>query len=142
MEAGRLNYLAIAAATIVAFIEGSLYYSPLMFGPLWMRLSGMDPSTAAKISPWAVVAEIARDFVLTYVVARLVVRLTDANWKSATGLGLWLWLGFPLMLLSGSVMWQGVSWKIAAIHAGDWLAKLFSITAIVGAWRRRQEPAI
>ena len=142
MEVRRLNYLAIAAATVAVFIEGSLYYSPLMFGPLWMRLSGMDPSAAAKVSPWAVVAEIARGFVLTYVVARLVARLTDANWRSATGLGLWLWLGFPLMLLSGSVMWQGVSWKIAAIHAGDWLAKLFLITAIVGTWRRRQEPAI
>ena len=132
-EARRLNYLAIAAATIVAFIEGSLYYSPLMFGLLWMRLSGMDPS-AAKVSPWAVVAEVVRDFVLTYVVARLVARLTDADWRSATGLGLWLWVGFPLMLLSGSVMWQGVSWKIAAIHAGDWLAKLLLITAVVGAW--------
>jgi hypothetical protein len=126
-------YLAIAAATVVAFIEGSLYYSPLMFGPLWMRLSGMDPGSV-KVSPWAVMAEISRDFVLTYVVARLVTRLTDANWRSATGLGLWLWVGFPLMLLSGSVMWQGVSWKIAAIHAGDWLVKLLLITAIVGAW--------
>jgi Protein of unknown function (DUF1761) len=129
-----LNYLAIAVATVVAFVEGSLYYSPFMFGPLWMRLSGMDASAAAKVSPWAVVGEITRDFVLTYVVARLVARLTDANWRSATGLGLWLWVGFPLMLLSGSVMWQGVSWKIAAIHAGDWLVKLLLITTIVGAW--------
>jgi hypothetical protein len=139
-EGRRLNYAAIAAATVVAFIEGSLYYSPLMFGPLWMRLSGMDPS-GVKVAPWAVVAEIARDFVLTYVVARLVVRLTDADWKSATGLGLWLWIGFPLMLLSGSVMWQGVSWKIAAIHAGDWLVKLLLITAIVGVWRGRRAAA-
>jgi Protein of unknown function (DUF1761) len=141
VEAPRLNYLAIAAATLVAFVEGSLYYSPLMFGPLWMRLSGMDPSAAAKVSPWAVVGEIARDFVLTYVIARLVARLSDGNWRSATGLGLWLWVGFPLMLLSGSVMWQGVSWKIAAIHAGDWLLKLLLITTIVGAWRVRRPAA-
>jgi Protein of unknown function (DUF1761) len=139
MEARRLNYVAIAVATVLAFVEGSLYYSPLMFGPLWMRLSGMDRSAAAKVSPWAVLGEIARDFVLTYVVARLVARLSDANWRSATGLGLWLWVGFPLMLLTGSVMWQGVSWKIAAIHAGDWLVKLLLITAIVGAWRRSPE---
>ena len=142
MEARRLNSLAIAAATVVVFVEGSLYYSPLMFGPLWLRLSGMDPSAGPKVSPWAVVAEIARGFVLTYVVAWLLARLSDANWKSAAGLGLWLWVGFPLMLLSGSVMWQGVSWKIAAIHAGDWLAKLLLITAIVGAWREREKRAV
>jgi hypothetical protein len=139
MEARRLNYMAIAAATVVTFIEGSVYYSPLMFGPLWMRLSGMDPSAAAKVSRWAVLGEIARDLVLTYVVARLAARLADADWRSTTGLGLWLWIGFPLMLLSGSVMWQGVSWKIGAIHAGDWLAKLLLITAIVGAWRGREK---
>jgi hypothetical protein len=33
-----MNYPAIAAATTLAFIEGSLYCSPLMFGPSWMRL--------------------------------------------------------------------------------------------------------
>jgi Protein of unknown function (DUF1761) len=142
VEARRLNYVSIAAATVAAFVEGSLYYSPLMFGPLWMQLSGMDPGAAAKVSPWAVVGEIARDFVLTYVVARLVAGLSDGNWRSATGLGLWLWIGFPLMLLSGSVMWQGVSWKIAAIHAGDWLVKLLLITAIVGSWRRSPERAV
>lgn len=137
-----MNFLAVAAATAAAFIEGSLYYGPLMFGPLWMRLSGMDASAAAMVSPWAVVGEIARDFVLTYMVARLVTRLAAGNLRAATGLGLWLWIGFPLMLLSGSVMWQGVSWKIAAIHSGDWLAKLFLITAIVGGWRRGRAPAI
>ena len=137
MEARRLNRLAIAVATVVVFLEGSVYYSPLMFGPLWMRLSGMDPSAGPKVSPWAVVAEIARGLVLTYVVAWLLARWT-AGWKNAAALGLWLWVGFPLMLLSGSVMWQGVSWKIAAIHAGDWLAKLLLITTIVGAWRDRR----
>jgi len=39
------------------------------------------------------------------------------------------------VLLSGSVMWDKVPWRIAATHGGDWLLKLLVIGAVVGAWR-------
>jgi hypothetical protein len=28
-----------------------------------------------------------------------------------------------------------VPWRLAAIHAGDWLIKLVAVTLIVGLWR-------
>jgi hypothetical protein len=31
-----------------------------------------------------------------------------------------LWIGFPVLLFSGSVMWQNVPWMLAVIQAGDW----------------------
>jgi hypothetical protein len=30
---------------------------------------------------------------------------------------------------------ENVSWKLAAIHAGDWLAKLVIIAVLVSVWR-------
>ncbi len=47
-----------------------------------------------------------------------------------------LWIGFPVVLLSGSVLWEDVPARLAAIHAGDWLIKLLLIGAILAAWRR------
>jgi hypothetical protein len=49
--------------------------------------------------------------------------------------GLLLWFGFPLILLTGSVLWDNVPLKLAAIHAGDWLVKMLVIPLIVSAWR-------
>ena len=49
-------------------------------------------------------------------------------------LGLVLWLGFPLVLLTGSMMWDKVPTVTAVLHAGDWLLKLLVISAIVGLW--------
>ncbi len=46
-----------------------------------------------------------------------------------------LWLAFPLLLLAGSVTHEHVPWNLATIHAGDRLAKLVIITAIVSIWR-------
>ncbi len=49
-------------------------------------------------------------------------------------LGLALWVGFPLVLLSGSIIWDKVPPITALLHAGDWLLKLVVISAIVGLW--------
>jgi hypothetical protein len=50
-------------------------------------------------------------------------------------LGALLWIGFPLILLTGSVIHERVPWRLAAIHAGDWMVKLVLISVIVGGWR-------
>jgi hypothetical protein len=43
-----------------------------------------------------------------------------------------LWAGFPLVLLTGSVIWEKVHPATAAMHAGDWLIKLLLIAVIIG----------
>jgi hypothetical protein len=35
----------------------------------------------------------------------------------------------------GSILWEKVPFKMAAIHAGDWLVKLVLLAVIVGVWR-------
>jgi hypothetical protein len=54
---------------------------------------------------------------------------------SAILVALLAWTAFPLLLLSGSVLHERVPWRLAAIHAGDWLLKLVAVTLIVGLWR-------
>jgi hypothetical protein len=41
MESVDLNWLAIIVATVVVFIGGALWYSPLLFVKPWMRLTGV-----------------------------------------------------------------------------------------------------
>ena len=40
----------------------------------------------------------------------------------------------PVILLLGSVVHEKVPWRLAALHAGDWLVKLLLIAVIVGIW--------
>ena len=49
-------------------------------------------------------------------------------------LALALWIGFPVVLLTGSVIHEKVPPMLAAIHAGDWLLKLLVITTAVALW--------
>ncbi len=131
---GHVNYLAVLVAAVAAFVLGWLWYSPLLFFKPWMRLRGLDPEAAmknAKLPGGKLVIEFARCFVLAFVIARLMGLLGVTSWLIAIHSGFMLWIGFPLILLTGSVLWDNVPWKVAAIHAGDWLVKLLVIPLIV-----------
>ncbi len=133
----HVNYLAVLVAAVSVFVLGWLWYSPLLFYKPWMRLRGMDPVAAmagAKMPGGKLLIELARCLVLAYVIARLVIPLGVGGWLGAVGLGLALWIGFPVIILTGSVLWENVPWKVAAIHAGDWLVKMLVIPIIVSVW--------
>lgn len=135
METKRVSFVALAVVTLVAFVASSIWYSPLLLGPQFLELSGATAS--AHPSPVKALFELLRTFVLAFVIAHLVLRLNVADWKKAVGLGLWLWVGFPVILLTGSILWQNVPWQLAAIHSGDWLIKLILIPVGIAVWPRR-----
>jgi len=134
----HVNYVPVVVATFAIFVLGWLWYSPLLFYKPWMRLRGLDTDAAvagAKMPGGKLVAELVRCLVLASIVARLMALVGEGNSMNAIHFGLLLWIGFPVVLLTGSVLWDNVPWKVAAIHAGDWLVKLLVVTIIVTVWQ-------
>ena len=133
----HVNYVPVVVAAVAVFVLGWLWYSPLLFYKPWMRLRGKDPvaeMAGAKMPVGTLVLEFVRCFVLAFVTARFVLLLGVSSWLGAVHFGLLLWIGFPVILLTGSVLWENVPWKVAAIHAGDWLVKMLVIPIIVSVW--------
>jgi hypothetical protein len=132
----EINYLAVVVAAVAAFVVGAVWYSPLLFGNSYMKLRGLDPSALADMRPpvGEIAGEFVRNLVVAFVLAYFVVRL-GGGWLGAVQLGLWVWVGFPAMILLGSVIHENVPWKLAAIHVGDWLVKLLLIAIILSIWR-------
>ena len=134
----HVNYLAVLVAAVAVFVLGWLWYSPLLFYKPWMRLRGMDPVAAmagAKMPGGKLLVELVRCFILAYVITRFAALLGIASLFGAVHFGLMLWIGFPVIILAGSVLWENTPVKVAAIHAGDWLVKLLVIPIIVTLWR-------
>ena len=131
----RVNFIALAVLTLIAFVASSVWYSPLLFGRQFLELSGATASP--QPSPAKALLELLRTFVLGYVIARLMIRLNVMSLKDALEFGFWLWVGFPVILLTGSILWQNVPWPLAAIHSGDWLIKLLLIPVGLELWSRR-----
>jgi uncharacterized protein DUF1761 len=133
-----VNYLHVLVAAVVVFVLGWLWYSPLLFFKPWMRLRGQDPVAAmagAKMPAGKLAVEMVRCLLLSYVIARFAALLAITGLMSAVHFGFMLWLGFPVIILAGSVLWENTPVGVAAIHAGDWLVKLLAIPIIVTLWR-------
>lgn len=119
-----MNWLAVAVTVVAAFVLSSTYYAVV----------GHEAGDGSRPAPWQIGVELCRSALVTIVLAVLVSRM-DLGIGGGLLLGLAAWVAFPLVLLSGSVVWDRVPVRIAATHAGDWLLKLLLITAVVSAWR-------
>jgi hypothetical protein len=125
--------LSIVVATVAAFVLSFVWY--MAFGGRLAELSPAYAADNAGASGTAAALELLRSLVLAAVLAVLAARVGADTWLEGAGLGLLAWVGFPLVLLAGSVLHERYPWRLAAIHLGDWLLKLLVVAAIVSAWR-------
>lgn len=128
----ELNYLAMVVSAVAAFILSAVWYG--VFGS---TLAGLHPAYADSGSPSAkdAIVELARNLVVAVVLAGLADQIGIEGWAGAALLGLALWIGIVVVLLTGSVYHEKVPVRLAAIHAGDWLLKLVVIAIIVAVWQ-------
>ncbi len=131
-----INYWAVAIASFVALAASMVWYIAL--AKQWRQLSGAklgaNDGSTRRPEPVKLIGEIVRNIVLAVVLAYLVVQLGIVSWIGGLQLGLVLWIGFPVILLAGSIMRENYPWKLASIHAGDWLVKLVLISVILSLW--------
>jgi hypothetical protein len=129
-----VNDLAIVAAAVGVVVLSTVYY--IAFGK---QLATLHPAYAdasnTQPPPWKVAVELLRTLVVGSVIAALAADLDVTDWTGGVALGLALWIGFPVVLWTGAVMWEKIPLKLAAIHAGDWLLKVMVIAVVVTVWQ-------
>jgi hypothetical protein len=128
-----INIVAVVVAVLAAFVTSTAWY--IIFAKQRSKLSAAAVSDMKKPQPLKMAGELIRTFVLAASIAYLVAHTGTASFVGAVRLGLVLWIGFPLILLTGSIMREDVPWKLATIHAGDWFVKTLLMTAILAVWR-------
>jgi hypothetical protein len=128
----QLNFAAIIVAAVAVFGFAAVYYTVLA-----RQRAELSSVAATHSRPAAslMALELVKALVVAVVVATLVALIGITDVATAVGLGLALWVAFPLVLLIGSVTQEGVPARLAAIHAGDWLAKLLIIVVMTSLWR-------
>jgi hypothetical protein len=128
-----INALAVLVASISVFVLSSVYYTTL--ARPWASVSEAAARGGGRPRPRKAALELARTLILATVVAGLASRGEIENPGGGLLLGLALWVGFPFVLWTGAMLWENTPWKLAAIHAGDWLLKLLVIGLIVSSWQ-------
>ncbi|HZJ05666.1 MAG TPA: DUF1761 domain-containing protein [Nocardioidaceae bacterium] len=127
-----LNILAALLAAVGAFMISGAYYAAL--GTQLARLSPAY-AEAGRSTAATNVVELMRNLVLAGVVSGLAAGLGLDSFAESLLLALALWVGFPVVLLVGSVFHERVPPMLAAMHSGDWFLKLVAVAGVVTVWR-------
>ncbi len=123
-----MNIIAVA---IGAFVLSTIYY--MITGRARAEILGTTPDERPQ--PWKMLAELLRNAVLAGVIAWFVHEQGITTAGGGLALAAVAWLGFPAVLLSGSVIWDNVRTRLAVIHGGDWLVKIAFMAVVLSVWR-------
>jgi hypothetical protein len=131
----QINYLAVLAAAVSAFVIGGLWYSPLLFNKTWMAANGFSEADVQKGSPGKIYGGA---FVLTLVMAANLAAFlgrpdTTLAWGATagalTGAG-WVLPGIGVVAL-----FERRPLAYTLVNGGYWAVALTVMGAILGGWR-------
>lgn len=133
----ELNWLAIVAAGVVNMVVGAVWYSPMLFGKIWMQEIGMKDGEKMGGS------EMGKSYGITFlgalvmsVVVSAVIHYSGAlTVTDGIMMGLWLWVGFALTLPLNDVVFGKKTWKLYFLNAMYYFVVLIINGAILASWR-------
>src|SRR5690348_4463813 len=119
--------LPIFISGFVSIFIGWVWYSPPLFGTVWMRLSKMTPEMVErgkKRMPLVVFIAFLAGMLIAYVMKIAAIAFNAHDLRSALLLAWWLWLGFVAPTMLGTVLWEQKSIEHYIINAAYWLVTL------------------
>jgi hypothetical protein len=138
MALNNVNLWAVLIAALVNYVIGALWYSPLLFGKIWMKLMNftnedMEKAKEKGMSKSYFIAFIS-SLVMAFVLAQFL-QYTNASTISAGFMtALWLWLGFITTVLISGVLWESKPWALYLINISHYLVGLGVMSLILVSW--------
>jgi hypothetical protein len=131
MDFAGINYIAIAAATVAAFVIGGAYYGIL--GRVWLKAARINPDEA-KMSLKLFVNSVICELIMAFFLAGVIGHLGDGQVTVINGVisGTFIWLGFVATTLAVNHRYQDFGWDLTLIDGGHWLLVLLAMGAIIG----------
>lgn len=132
MSFASMNYPAIVAAAVVAFIYGGLYYRTL--SAPWLAASGVRKEDVQG-HPWHLYATtIVALLIMAWVLAGLIAHLGPGQVTVRNGIisGAFVWLGFVVTTIAVNNGFGMRKPMLSVIDAGHWLGVLVVMGAVIG----------
>ncbi|MBB6108800.1 DUF1761 domain-containing protein [Mucilaginibacter lappiensis] len=134
MDFSHINWLAVVAAGVSAFLVGGIWYSPLLFAKPWMADNKLNPdelkaSNKGRIFGFSFFFSIIMAVNLGMFLADA---KTDISWGATAGSLAGVWT-FSAIAIQG--LFELKSWRLIFINGGYSLVSLTLMGTIIGWWR-------
>jgi hypothetical protein len=141
----KIKYPAVIVATLVHYILGGLWYSPLLFGKKFIQLINWTPEQLRQAESQSHAKELALAFVMSlvliYVLAHFVQYTKATNALGGIQTAFWIWLGFVVTTQAPTVIFEGRSFGLFAINVAYQLVGCALAGAILAIWRTQEATA-
>lgn len=135
MDISTLNWFAVITAALSNFLIGGLWYSPILFGKVWMKENNFSDGDLKK-------GNMAKIFGLTFLFSivmafNLGMFLNDANTTTSWGAiaGFLAGFGWVAMSIFTIGQFERKSAKYMLIHGGYVTISFIVMGLIIGLWR-------
>lgn len=133
-----VNYFAVVAAAVAAFLIGALWYSPALFASQWMAAHGHTPEKLQAMQK-GMLRTYSISFlcfvVTAWVMAVLVDRMAILNALGGVKLGLLAWVGFAATIGLTANLYSDKPLAAYLIDAAYQLVYLVLMGVILAVWR-------
>lgn len=138
----KIKYPAVIVATLVHFILGGLWYSPLLFANKFLQLINWSPAKLAEIESQSHTKELIIAFVtslvLVYVLAHFVQYTKATTAIAGIQTAFWLWLGFIVTTQAATVIFELRPLGLYLLNIGYQLVGCALAGAILAIWRPQE----
>ena len=134
----NVNEFAVFVTALIVIVIGALWYSPVLFGRIWMRLSGIDEKKIAASKRQGMIKSyilaLVGTILLLYVVAHFILYLKVSSVGDSFQFAFWMWVGLIAPTHLGIVLWEGKPLALYLITVGYYLVALLVASPILAVW--------
>ena len=133
MSPVSVDWVVILAAVVASFVIGMVWYSPLVFGTMWMKLAGV-PKNVQKVPVVPMVSSVVGAAVMAYVLMHVLVYSSADTVADGVITAFWMWLGFvaPTIVVHG--LYEKSDPKLMGLNLGYNLVSMLAMGTILMWW--------
>jgi hypothetical protein len=117
LDYSAVNWVAVIVAAIANIVISTVWYLPQVFGKQWAALSGREVGMSPN--PMLYVYAIIGSLISAYVLALVLYATGAASITDGIVVGLVTWFGFIATTLAIGGAFEGRSWTLFGINAGN-----------------------
>jgi len=130
-----VNWLAVILAAVANVVIGTVWYLPQVFGKQWAALTGRELNTSPNPMLYviAILGALITAYVLALVFAVVMTARGPVSFIDGIVIGLIASIGFQVTSQAVGGAFEGRSWTLFAINAGNSLVSFAVMGAILAA---------
>jgi hypothetical protein len=131
----NINWPAVIAAAVACFVIGGLWYSPVLFGPAWMRANSFTEQDLKRGSP---VTIFGLAFVFSLLMATNLAAFlggSEVTLQFALAASVAAGLGWAALGLGTVALFERRPWSYTLINGGYLTVAFAAMGLILGSWR-------